>query len=353
MPDKQPVVHGNQSGSAGPFMMDGMGLTRAPTLGGTVGRMIRRPWHLWVWGLAGAAALAGGPGCSVTESAARPGIRAAVMAPARFDPSASAELEVRSPLLVRPRINGKEVGWFFLDSGATGMVISPAAARAAGMEEAGRVRVVGASKFDAGGWRCQSFELGPLALENVPFAGVDVGFITPERGTEVVGIVGADVFRAAVVEIDMARTRVRLYDPTVYALGRGSWQRVEEVPGGLATRIRYEGGREGLFVIDTGGDFGMALDTGNPENAAMMKGRPTRRQVLRGVGGIETGRAGRLDWIDLGGAVLPNVEVRFFSTGQLPGAAQGLKGLVGSQVLKEYVVILDWGHGRGAFVAKE
>src|SRR4051794_29733801 len=122
----------------------------------------RRTWWGERWGAGCVLALCLA-GCHTEPTALRTAaeVRGSTSA-ATFDLAAPAELEVRSPLLVRPRINGREVGWFFVDTGATGMVISPAAARAAGMEEGGRVHVVGASKFDATGWHCRVFELGPL-----------------------------------------------------------------------------------------------------------------------------------------------------------------------------------------------
>jgi len=270
-----------------------------------------------------------------------------------FNASAPASVEVERPLLVRPRINNTVVGWFFVDTGATGMVINPESAAHAGLAQAGQTRVVGARRFEATNWRAGSFELGPLHLSNVDLAGVDVSFISPGPETPVVGIVGADMFRAAVVEIDMTVGSVRLFDPASYTLPRGRWEAVKEVTGGIAVECRFEGDHAGLFLIDTGGDFGVAFDLADPVAAEVLDGRRTRRQVLRGVGGVEWGRAGTLEWLQIGDHRLGPVGARFFSPGRFDGAGSGVMGLIGSQVLREFVLIIDWGKSRVAFLRRD
>lgn len=270
-----------------------------------------------------------------------------------FNTRAPAELEVQPPLLVRPLVNGVDVGWFFVDTGATGMVISPQAAAASGLTPAGSVSVIGARRFEAPSFRAGRFELGPLHLRNVDFAAADVGFISPGPATPVVGIVGADVFLAATVEIDMATGGIRLFEPGQYLLPQGRWTPLTEVPGGIAVPVRFEGDRDGLFIVDTGGDFGIAFDLANPESAAILAGRPTRRQWLRGVGGIEAGHAGELAWIEIGGTRLGPAGARFFSAGRLNGAGPEVTGLVGSQVLREFLLVMDWGNRRAAFLPRQ
>lgn len=317
-----------------------------------------RPHRSGLWRALAAAASSllamGLPGCSTAGPPAPGGLaHHATPLASWFNTAAPAAVEVHPPLLVKPLVNGADIGWFFVDTGATGMVISPDSAAVAGLDPSGSVHVVGARRFDATNWRADQFELGPLHLRNVDFAGVDVSFISPGPGIHVAGIVGADVFRSAVVEIDMAERSVRLFDPRTYTLTGGSWREAAEVPGGLAVSATFEGDRRGLFIIDTGGDFGVAFDVAHPVAADVLRGRPTRGQTLRGVGGIEWGRAGQLQYLDLGGARLTPVSARFFNAGRLEGAGPGVLGLIGSQVLREFILVMDWGNNRVAFLPRD
>ena len=56
--------------------------------------------------------------------------------------------------LVRPRLNGREVGWFILDTGASGFVLDPQAANSLGLESFGELQVGGARGVGGMAWRC-------------------------------------------------------------------------------------------------------------------------------------------------------------------------------------------------------
>ena len=69
-------------------------------------------------------------------------------------------------VLVRPAVNGADIGWMLLDSGASGMVIEPSVADRLELPAFAsfRVRTVGGRKRSR--YRvAQSFQLGPLIME--------------------------------------------------------------------------------------------------------------------------------------------------------------------------------------------
>src|SRR5262249_21775465 len=114
----------------------------------------------------------------------------------------------------------------------TGSVISPEAAEAAGMSEIESRTVVGAGTFEAPGRWCETLEVGPVRLENLEFTQIDTSFMSPRGGPKVAGIIGADLFNHAVVEVDMGGTSgggtggpaLRIHDPATYWLKSGRWE---------------------------------------------------------------------------------------------------------------------------------
>ncbi|KAL4443501.1 hypothetical protein ABPG75_011238 [Micractinium tetrahymenae] len=106
--------------------------------------------------------------------------------------------------LVKPRLNGKEVGYFIFDTGASGFVLDPQAADALGLEAFGELQVISmVGRIGSRFRRAESFQLGPLVMERplfmeLPCSGIVSG--VPDGG-RVVGIVGYDVLRRAVVHM--------------------------------------------------------------------------------------------------------------------------------------------------------
>ncbi|EFN58196.1 hypothetical protein CHLNCDRAFT_142045 [Chlorella variabilis] len=106
--------------------------------------------------------------------------------------------------LVQPLLDGRPVGYFIFDTGASGFVLDPAVAEALGLEAFGELQVTSmvgkvASRFR----RAASFQLGPLRIERpllmeLPCTGLVAGL--PEGG-RVAGIVGHDVLRRALVHM--------------------------------------------------------------------------------------------------------------------------------------------------------
>ncbi|CAI5987591.1 unnamed protein product [Closterium sp. NIES-65] len=214
---------------------------------------------------------------------------------ASFDESAPAEVELfqsnSGHLLVRPRINGQDVGYFILDSGASCFTIEPAVADGLGLSSFGCVHTVTVhGPAECAFRRADSVQLGPLSIANALF--VDVGGAALVQGLKpVVGICGYDVFRHAVVHVQ-ARGRqgiLRLYKP----------QETPDAPkaSSNATAGSTENGRSGeadrseTGLVQSAAAFadGSAANAPVPPGVAMAQRRG--RGGARGGGGAG-GRAG-------------------------------------------------------------
>lgn len=125
-----------------------------------------------------------------------------------WDTSAPARVEAqRMPsghILVHPLVNGKDVGWFLLDTGAGGMVIDTKAAERLAMPALGETVVVGAVASRTG--KLAWFELGGHRFENleVELAAKSGGFSDPYT----VGNIGVGVLCRFRIIFDFGNKRV-------------------------------------------------------------------------------------------------------------------------------------------------
>jgi hypothetical protein len=272
--------------------------------------------------------------------------------PAGFDAQLSAGVELTptgTALLVRPLINGVDVGWLVLDTGASGMLISSEAAEAAGLRAIGSTRLHDGSVTTV--FRGEAFQLGPLTLRGTRYAGADFPYGTLTFGRPVQGFCGYDVFAPAVVELDVGTDRIAIHDPATYTLDGGRWQDLILDHNLPHARGRFEGGHDGLFLIDLGYDGSVRLFAHVVEQHGMLSGRRTRPRTVLAFGEQSVVRQGLLEWFEIGSTRLEEVETHF-STSALrlyPGSAE-TSGIVGVDLLRRFRVVLDYGRRRVAFI---
>lgn len=268
---------------------------------------------------------------------------------------AAAGLEARRArsghVLVRPLVNGRDVGWFILDSGAGAMVIGPRAASRAGLDALGEVHVHGVGGSEKARFRMGGrFELGPLGIEGLRFVELDLDFLSSAFGVTVGGIVGYDLFARAIVELDVEAPAVRLFDPTTYQLRAGQWDEVLLSHKHPAVRARFEGGHEGIFRLDTGAGGTVTLHAPVVERLGLLEGRTTTGGRAGGIGGVSENRRGPLEWFELGGVRFERPMVEFSKAERGAFADDYLMGNVGTGLLEAFTVVFDHAHKRIAFV---
>ncbi|GLI68595.1 hypothetical protein VaNZ11_013065 [Volvox africanus] len=105
--------------------------------------------------------------------------------------------------LVRPTINGQPGGGYFvLDTGASGFVVTPQAAARLGGQSFGETHAASISgKVAARFVRMSSWSLGGLCIQQPVLMVMALDGLVRGTPGEVVGIVGHDLFRRAVVEV--------------------------------------------------------------------------------------------------------------------------------------------------------
>jgi predicted aspartyl protease len=107
-------------------------------------------------------------------------------------------------MLAFATLNGDSAnsGYFIVDTGASGFVIEPTAADKLRLESFGEVHVTGmAGKVQGKFRRAGTFQIGPLEVRDAVMMEMRCGGLVTGAPGAVIGIVGFDVFRRAVVDI--------------------------------------------------------------------------------------------------------------------------------------------------------
>lgn len=276
-----------------------------------------------------------------------------------FDPRVSAVLETKRArsghVLVRPRVDGEDIGWFIFDSGAGAMCIDPDAAKELGHDSFGKVIAVGvAGKTEAGFFRTRSFTLGPLTMNEPIFVSLELDFIGAALGEKISGIVGYEVFARSIVEFQAGEApQLALHPREAFTLGAGtSWEPLTLDGTVPCIRASFEGDREGIFRLDTGAGDSISFHSPAVARWQLLEGRETGTTMAGGIGGMTSIRTGKLAWFELGGHRFEAVSAQFYTESIGAFADHDLDGNVGLGLLGHFKLVFDYGGGRMAFAAK-
>jgi predicted aspartyl protease len=274
----------------------------------------------------------------------------------RFDARRGPLIEVRwhegKTPLVHPLLNGQDVGWFVLDTGASGMTITEQAAQEAGLAPIGTTLLQGERLTTV--YESRSFELGPMTLHGTRFAGMDMPGSSFTFGSAAVGFCGYDVFAGAVFVLEAEAGTAALHEPSAFELQVGRWEPLRIQRNLPHVVCRFEGDREGLFLIDAGFDGTIWIFADPAEEFGLLEDRPTRSRTIRNLGGSNPVEVGLLDWFELGEHRIDAVECAFSTEPvHVYAASPEVIGIVGIRFLREFRVVLDYGSARAAFIHRD
>lgn len=277
---------------------------------------------------------------------------------AAFDATTPPRVEVKRAatghLLVQPTVDGKDLGWFILDSGAGSNILSTTAVEAGAYEPFGSVPVGGAGGGTMGSFvKAGAVALGPATIRDPIFVVLDLRFLSRAFGVEVGGIIGYGFFGHTVVEVDMKAATLSIHNPETYALAAGEWMPLmlyQRVPNVVAA---FDGG-EGVFKLDTGaGGAAVIFNAPFTERSGILEGKRTSPTVLGGVGGMVRASAATIGWFELAGHRTENVRANF-ATQKIGAFADAYSaGVVGSVLMQTFTLVLDYPRERIAFIDRE
>ena len=254
---------------------------------------------------------------------------------------------------MRGRIQGSAPLWLILDTGATGSLIDSAQARALGLKFEEAFQVAGAAgAVDAFAVSGTSISLPGIELRDQEMTALPLDFLASGKGRPVAALLGADVFRRFVVEIDYAAERLRFHDPARYTAPAGAevlpLTVVEDHPY-VRAQLVLPGGRtlDGDFAVDTGSGFTVMLAAPFATQGRMMDAMDrTIGAKAQGVGGEILLSIGRLQGMRLGSFLMAAPVAVFPQNFGGEVAARGKAGNIGSGLLRRFRVTFDYPHGR-------
>jgi hypothetical protein len=276
----------------------------------------------------------------------------------RFDAAAPAGLAVKRAMtghvLVRPVIDGQEIGWFILDTSAGSNVIEAAAAAKLKLERLGSASVTNIKGNEPSSiFRAKSLALGPMTIARPLFVTMNLSNIQMAMGSDVVGVAGYDVLARCVAEIALADDSVKLLDPKSHQLESGVWQPLLFNQNSPLVPARFEGNRKGLFRIDVGasgmgGVGNVVFHSPAVQQFRLLKGRNVSTMML----GPTDAAMGTIAWFELAGHRFKNPEVVFAIDKKGPFGDEYVEGNIGVDFLKPFRVVLDFGNERVAFLQR-
>lgn len=256
-------------------------------------------------------------------------------------------------VFVQAEINGQGKFNLFFDTGGVN-VITPEAVRALGLASEGNLEGtgVGEKSEDVGVTRIASVNLGGVLLRDQLFYVFPLSEMTKVEGVPVSGIVGYELLKRLVAEVDYDGGYIHLTPPADFVPPQGA----------VAIPFTFEGqtpqiegkidGLPGLFTIDTGSRSTLDLNAPFVAEHGLLAQHPKAIEATTGwgVGGASRSRVTRMKKLELGtgpagsGSVAVENLVTYFSL-QKKGAMakENLAGNIGGGLLKRFDVTFDYG----------
>lgn len=272
-------------------------------------------------------------------------------------------------------INGSAPLWFVLDTGATN-IIATKHARALGLKltPAGQAAGSGEKPQDAFITENVSFALPGVTVTRQKFAVLDFENLEEcsneldvdaqgnmakrqrsRQGDErqpFDGLIGDELFRRFVVEIDYAAQVINLYEPKNYQYnGRGEAIPLEVRPRYVfvRTQLASSKGRNvtGLFMIDTGLMSALMLHRPFVEkNGLLPSDNESTPFEVCGIGGGSMSRMGKLESLRLGNLDIKSPVTLFSQAKDGNLVSTDYDGLIGNAILRRFNVVFDYARSR-------
>jgi hypothetical protein len=224
---------------------------------------------------------------------------------------------------------------FLLDSGAEVSVINLGAARRLGLKLASKVRVRAVHASLTGHWPQKlTADAGDVALPT-EYLALDLSRLSRACERTVDGLIGADFFRARIVQIDFAEQKVRLLNPAEVRTPMNSLP-LDVQSCGMLVQASVNGGESQWLRLDTGCATALQWVT-----STMQPEKLPNSKVAVGVTKLNIPQ--RRTTVNLGAHTFREVPTGLHRTAIFPGEA----GLLGNGLLGHFsTVTVDSKNGR-------
>ena len=173
-------------------------------------------------------------------------------------------------------------------------------------------------------------------------------------GVDVHGIIGYELFSRFIVKIDYKRRIMTLFAPEKFH-PRKKYQEIpmliEDTKPFILTPISIDPSNilTAKLLVDTGASHALLLEPTSDKRIIVPENRVST--VLgRALGGIITGKTGRIKTIELGKLVMPNVITNFPDSNSyldtLKHSVTFRNGSIGGEILSRFTVVFNFPHGK-------
>jgi len=235
----------------------------------------------------------------------------------------------RQPMpTIKATVQGREVN-ALLDSGAQYSVVDRAFAEemqlATSFTPLIAVGVGGQPQLGRGA--TVDVQVGDLSLARLKAGVLELGPIASPSGLSAPLILGQDVLRQVVADIDFPRRRLMLAADAEHELPQGVLAAPVQARGrALAAKV-FVNGAPMEVTVDTGASMVLALASDVAQAAGLMTGQKPRYGASAVLGGQLAGQIVTAQAVAFAGAVFSDVDVLIFPSQRLPGFPKGLLGV--------------------------
>lgn len=194
--------------------------------------------------------------------------------------------------------------------------------------------------------------MGHLALERIRVVHLPLTHLEEALDKPVDGIIGHDLLKHYVVQVNYDTRTIDLYDPQSFAPPAGYYAYPFEIISGRpyieGTLMLHDGDTlRGRFQVDNGSGASITLYSPTVEKHELTEkiGR-TRLVYTMGFSGIiDRNHAGRLRSLDLGWCQMTNVPIRLNCSVYYKKAFRDGIGHIGNKLLKRFNIVFDYVRG--------
>ncbi|WP_139920676.1 aspartyl protease family protein [Hymenobacter sp. DG01] len=275
--------------------------------------------------------------------------------------------QVRTPFLLQRnliilpiQLNGKGPYNFIVDTGINSCLITdPRLRQELNLTVGGRFLVAGAGEENP----LEAFQIpavavglpGGITAPSLSFLMLseDVLNLSGYVGIPIHGLLGADVFRSFVVEVDPVAEALTFHDPATFRAPRGRrWARLPLDMEGrksyltLPVQLNDSLKLPLKLVLDTGAGHALSLETTSDARLQLPPQR-LRSQLGRGLNGNINGYLGRVPALELGRYRVPALLTSFPDAADVAQRADVPRnGNLGFELLKRFTVVIDYTHNQ-------
>lgn len=282
----------------------------------------------------------------------------------RFDRAAATKVPLRRTRsghwLVQPELEGREVGWFLVDTGTGVNCLDPQAlALVPGFLDDSETHTEPISIIGLGGQvegalgLGGALRLGPMVADRMEWVALDLKGLEDVVGERLAGVLGGELFERAILEIDVEAREITLHNPSEYDGSHLSWHPLRFDGSTPCVQGTFAPDHEGWFRLDTGSDDTVTFHAPWVQKLSLTRrARNLVRMRLRGIGGEISAVQGRIRWFETLGQRFSSPRVTLVEQATGPLANPDLVGNLGVGFLENQRLILDYPNHRVTLIPR-